>query len=345
MMRTRVRRVAVLLVSLLAIGELVLRIDQYRPLRRRARPLIYTPDPESGFRFVPGAHGDLCIPGICKTVEINSLGYIGREFPKRRTPGARRLLVVATSDATGFYTSSGESYVTLLGRDLATALPGVEVLNFSIDGAGRDAQNAVRATNAALEYAPDLVLLQTYLPMSSSPCTRSTYRGYVLNYRAGSSEAFAAATREIDGLEQSSVFTTAYSWSFLLRALTLYYFRKSTSDAAQLARIFVDKRYEADCPQVRLGLEQSVETLRRMRAQLAAGGTALTLLVTDPASRKASVAYGFDAIRMRYPQGAAFHDGHESHLNERGQEALADQLRADVLKRLEMTANNTLRGL
>src|SRR5689334_4614077 len=105
----RIRRpwrlfVIITLLTAPVVAEIVTRVRYGRYLRDRAFPLIYQPDPELGYRYKPSSAGLLCIPNLCRKVEINANGYVGPPFSEKKRPGDYRIVVISHSDGTGIWT-------------------------------------------------------------------------------------------------------------------------------------------------------------------------------------------------------------------------------------------------
>jgi lysophospholipase L1-like esterase len=90
--------------------------------------------------------------------EINADGFRGPRLPRARTPGVVRLLFLGDSTTFGWPYRYGDTYVALVGADLAErGLGPVEVINAGVPG-----QSIVQIRNKLdrqLEYGPDVVFL------------------------------------------------------------------------------------------------------------------------------------------------------------------------------------------
>src|SRR5262249_42589786 len=88
----------------------------------------------------------------------NALGYPGPDFRREKRPGVFRIAALGDSFAVGPAVPFSENYLTLL----ETALPGVEVYNFGVSGAGpREYQEILQRD--VWPYQPDLVLLSVFV--------------------------------------------------------------------------------------------------------------------------------------------------------------------------------------
>src|SRR5262249_25833881 len=100
-----------------------------------------------GHRLVPGHDYGAGLRG-------NSLGYPGPEFRKDKPGGRLRIAALGNSFAIGPTVPFAENYLTVL----EARLPGVELYNFGVSGAGlRDYVAILRSD--VWEYQPDLVLV------------------------------------------------------------------------------------------------------------------------------------------------------------------------------------------
>jgi lysophospholipase L1-like esterase len=88
----------------------------------------------------------------------NSLGYPGPEFERPKAPGVFRVAALGDSFAVGPAVPFSDNYLTLLGR----RLPGVQVYNFGVSGAGpREYLAVLRRDGWA--HQPDAVLLSVFV--------------------------------------------------------------------------------------------------------------------------------------------------------------------------------------
>ena len=125
-------------------------------------PALLVTDPGVGKRYVPGFHGRVFVDEAGREVEvrINSAGFRGPEWARRKAPGGLRVAVVGDSMTAGIATDEERTFVRRLESALAAQWPGrpVEVMNFGVSSASTGAE-LVTWREAVAGYAPDLVLL------------------------------------------------------------------------------------------------------------------------------------------------------------------------------------------
>jgi SGNH hydrolase-like domain, acetyltransferase AlgX len=88
----------------------------------------------------------------------NALGYPGPEFARDRRPGVRRVAALGNSFAVGPTVPFDQNYLTLLER----LVPGVEVYNFGVSGAG-PREYYLTAREHVAGFTPDLVLVSLFV--------------------------------------------------------------------------------------------------------------------------------------------------------------------------------------
>lgn len=144
-----------LLVSLL-VGEGLVRL--LSPIG----PSLLVTDPVVGKRFLPGFRGRVFVDEAERDVEvrINSAGFPGPEWPRRKPEGGLRIAAVGDSMTAAIATDEGRRFVSRLQGSLAaeSAPRPVEVLNFGVSSAST-ASELARWRAVVAGYAPDLVLL------------------------------------------------------------------------------------------------------------------------------------------------------------------------------------------
>ena len=113
-------------------------------------------DPLLGIRWVPGVKG-WADAGFL--VRVNQSGFRSdREFEPRKKPGTSRMLLFGDSFTAGHGVSNGRRYGDVLER----LVPGLEVLNFGINGTGTD-QHYLAFREMAPQLEHDLVMIGVYV--------------------------------------------------------------------------------------------------------------------------------------------------------------------------------------
>jgi lysophospholipase L1-like esterase len=125
-------------------------------------PALLVTDPGVGKRFVPGFHGTIFVDEAEREVElrINSAGFPGPEWPRRKPEGGLRIAVLGDSMTAAIATDEERRFVQRLEASLAAELAPrpVEVLNFGVSSAST-ASEIVKWRGIVAGYSPDLVLL------------------------------------------------------------------------------------------------------------------------------------------------------------------------------------------
>ncbi len=326
--------ISLLIIPLVA--EIVTRVRYDHHLRHRSFPCIYEPDPVLGYRYKPSSTGLLCIPDLCRTVQINESGYFGTPFSEKKRPGDYRIAVISHSDGTGIWTVDGESFVTLFRRRIEAISDHIEVLNLSVDGKDRDLEHLALAREAVRRYAPDLVLLHIHVPFVSRHQTREVYRGYVITYRADWPETRATATRAIDYIESQTFAKAVYEASYFVRALTAAYFTRSSSSLAWLLQTNMTNKYLAGTPAIPESAKRSIEELLEARRAFAGAGARLVLLGEkgNKSLKQASVDSELDLVTFDVPSDEDSVLPNNAHLTHKGHDAVAEELYDQLVPRL-----------
>jgi lysophospholipase L1-like esterase len=162
-----------------------------KPLSTQAnhRPLVYQPDPDIGYRYLPGSSDYIERYEYRQPVQINSGGFFDDEYPEVPPPGVTRIAAIGDSFTAGFQVGRGRNYPDVLEDVLNEAgLPDCpcEVLNFGLDGTGA-LQQVFILEKMALNYQPDIVVVTIHstdlMDAGVGTVHRDLYRGYLLVYR------------------------------------------------------------------------------------------------------------------------------------------------------------------
>jgi len=112
---------------------------------------------EPGQEFV-----DRILPDLPYHVRINSLGFRGAEFPRRKEPGALRILCLGDSYTFGPYVDDDQALPAVLGRVLSASrrpgAPPVDVINGGANGFTLADELAFLTTKSP-EVQPDVVIV------------------------------------------------------------------------------------------------------------------------------------------------------------------------------------------
>jgi hypothetical protein len=144
-------------------------------------------------------------------------------------------MVFGSSSVEGIWGNNTESFPATVNRMLRENGYHAEVVNCGLSGASRDLMNVNLAKEMAAIYHPDLVLLESPLPMSNVYCYRDFYNGYSITYTGDNSEERAhsrwAARVKVDLLHRHRLVTDLYDLSYCFR----YWARQSLDTPGNLA--------------------------------------------------------------------------------------------------------------
>jgi lysophospholipase L1-like esterase len=125
-------------------------------------PALLVTDRVVGRRFLPGYEGRVFVDeaGRKVAVRINSDGFPGPEWPRRRTADGLRVAVIGDSMTAAIATDEERRFVRRLQDALQADAPSrpVEVMNFGVSSASTGSE-LVTWRAVASRYAPDVVLL------------------------------------------------------------------------------------------------------------------------------------------------------------------------------------------
>ncbi len=186
-------------------------------------PTLYQPDPEMGYRYVPGGRSYIQRLEFRGEVEINSDGFFDSELPQARRAGVARVVTLGDSFVAGLEAGRGRNYPDQL-ENLLGGSGGhpTEVFNLGMDGIGT-LEAKVIFERYALAYEPDVVLVSFYRndiwDVTKGIVHRDVHRGYVLIYRTEAQRAELAAEVDRTLAGGRGLLRAAIQRSYLLRAL------------------------------------------------------------------------------------------------------------------------------
>ncbi len=313
------------------LAEGYLRLAYSDVLVIQENPRVYAPHETFGYAYIPGTHGRICRPGVCRDFQINDDGYLGVRALRERTMHLQRIALVDDSNGTGIWQASGDNYAVQLESRLRSAGHRVEVLNFSVDGRFRDVENARIARQRALEYLPDVLLLSIGLPFVSASPQRAVYGEYVVQYPRDVPNSLGVAQREIDFIESHGLFKWTYGVSFLVRGSTQWFMHRSSTQLARYLEAFVSKTWNGPLLGSPESLTNSVAMLREIsRLQEEHGG--ILVLFGDPGSVVAGFArdFRFNYIGVKTPQGAQMRHERDIHWTEPAHRQVSAELAQEL---------------
>ena len=117
-------------------------------------------DPLIGYRYLPSL--DMTLPrpgGGTYHFQTNSRGIrASREYPFKKRPGTTRIILCGDSMSAGQFVSNEQR----MSEQLERRVPGLEVINLSLEGSGTD-QQLLLYESLGLQYEHDLVILMPFL--------------------------------------------------------------------------------------------------------------------------------------------------------------------------------------
>jgi carbamoyltransferase len=136
--------------------------------------------PTIGFTYMPSAKLRMPAPGGGYLVRTNGAGFRSdREFERERTPGKFRALVFGDSQTAGDGGANAARYTDLVEK----AVPGLELYNYALSGAGPDQHYLAYRECADVEH--DLLVVALYVEN-----IRRVARSIVQSLDADGAEAF-----------------------------------------------------------------------------------------------------------------------------------------------------------
>jgi lysophospholipase L1-like esterase len=131
-------------------------------------PLLWEPDPELGWKHVPGTRRHHTDEGDGHVV-INSLGQRDRPRTLERSPGSLRIAVFGDSLTEALQVDLEQTFCSILEEKLSSPGRKVEVLNFGVSGYSPVQELISLKRNGPL-YRPDVAVLALFLDNDVSGC-------------------------------------------------------------------------------------------------------------------------------------------------------------------------------
>lgn len=152
-----------MILLLLGAELLVRRLDPQEVRGWGERPALEM-DSQFGWKLIPSQTTRLRWLSYDYTVEANSLGFPGPEYPEKKPEGVYRILVTGDAFTSAEGVDTGQSWVRLLESRLNEMVGGkkVEVLNFSMTGYGPN-QYAEVVREFAPRFQPDLIIVEVFV--------------------------------------------------------------------------------------------------------------------------------------------------------------------------------------
>jgi hypothetical protein len=140
-------------------------------------PLMWRPDPEIGWRHIPGASAHWTEEGDAY-VKINTLGLRDVERTVSKPVGVFRIAVFGDSMTEGVQVNLDQTYTQVLERGLRKRGLNIEVLNFGVNGFS-PLQGYLFYERAGKRFQPDLVLHAVFTDNDIADCDPKLAAGQV----------------------------------------------------------------------------------------------------------------------------------------------------------------------
>ena len=218
-----IKWIVVLIFFLVLSTEITLRIACKQKLCKW-ESIKFEADPMLGYRYMPNIRNTFRNSAFTHQYTTNSLGFPGYDFSYSKKPDYFRIMVVGTSDDTGFYTDGPSGYVELLNDLFKKSKSNIEVINMSMEGKYRSLINMKLITDELPKYEPDLILYgQNEFPFSHKANFRTTYKGVCICY-TNYNENLDSAKRFIDRYLMHKPFEAhLFDYSYIMRLIYTYY--------------------------------------------------------------------------------------------------------------------------
>ena len=175
----RIKITFFIILGIIFLTEIILRLTYNKKLAKW-HAMEYIPDTLIGYRYKPDAlflNSNLAYSNQCKS---NKYGFPGDNFEVKKERGQYRIIIVGTSDDTGFSSNGDQSYAKRLNNIFEQNKYNVEVINCSIDGNDRIVRNMLLIRNELVRYHPNLILLHNQFPLKDKIRYRETYKGNII---------------------------------------------------------------------------------------------------------------------------------------------------------------------
>ncbi|PCH94227.1 MAG: hypothetical protein COB85_05870 [Bacteroidetes bacterium] len=325
---------AALAVTLIAIFitislEVFIRARYFELLKIRAYPLIYKPDIKTGYKYRPNTKAKICIPGVCKTFMINNNGYYGPSFEVAKDQNIFRIAVVGSSESTGIWMQGDENFSMKLQNLCNKVGCKVEVLNFARDGRWRGVYSLNIIKQDVMRYQPDIVLLNTSMPLVRATFGRDIYKGFVLIYNLDSEYSKKWCKDRADYILDQEFLTHMYDISYIVRAATRYYWMHVKKWPSSIIKSFVTKRIQAKhINHEPLTIKSSLDLIQEMQERLHSIQSKLLLFEFEHNKEYTLFAnnHKLPYINLGIQNNARLLNPYNKHFNERGHEVIARKL-------------------
>jgi lysophospholipase L1-like esterase len=266
----------------LAGGEALLRFLRPPQLAIVRYPCIYRPDPELGFRYVPGSSGRVAAHfEIDNPVAINSQGFYDDE-PALGDPPLR-VLAAGDSFTAAMNVPIDRVWTSVAERALREAgRAGADVVNLGIDGTGTDVHAALLRESAE-RFAPDAIVLAFFAndveDVLRGRFERECHSGFVLSYQTPAQRD--ALRARIDAHRDRRIPILLYQSSYLVRLASAPFLPRSSPFRMEFQQ---PARAELGEPDRAAGRERLRAALADFEALAAACGCRVLVAPVPPRS-------------------------------------------------------------
>jgi hypothetical protein len=225
-MRNKLLNISKYLTFSLLVGyigcEVYLRIYKAENLKLTSYPLVYASDSVVGYRGIPYQKGYIKRPSIEKSFVLNNHGFLGPDFYPEHPDSIFRVMVFGSSYVEGIWGNNKQSFPAIANDLFKKNGYKVEVINCGLSGSNRDILNMALVKEMSAIYHPNLVLLESALPINNVYCFRDFYKGYSITFTGdnGAERAHSkwAAQTKVEILGEHKLVTDIYDLSYCFRS-------------------------------------------------------------------------------------------------------------------------------
>lgn len=319
--------------------EAYLRKYYREELKTETFPQIYQPDAFYNYCYIPGKAATHVAPSTDAKMQVNTQGFIGRDFQVEKKSNTFRIMVASYSFM------SGGSIVGLVQEKFdKMGFHNIEVDNCSIDGVNLNWHHCLMIKNKLLKYNPDLILYETGIPFNREDYTRECYKGYILEYTTGSQADRDLCRGRIDEIENNWFLRGLYDASYIVRAVCKrlvdrHEFDQGTFTQKYIAPYRRKKILSGLFPNYQYTVEKTMVELKKLSGEVDSAGGKLVLFdfFTDQNSFKKDICaqWGIHLINLDISSGY-YNDAlklqYDTHPNQRGYEEIADRIFQNLYK-------------
>lgn len=219
----RVLMIVISLIVTLVLAEIAVSIifnratlgRQNKETFKRAMGTAFANDNVLPFRLIPGTY-DL---GSGKTITINSLGYRGQKFARKKHEGIIRILFLGDSFTYGFAMDDEDTLPRLVEKHLLQHFSNVEVINAGFHG-GSQQQYELYLKTEGFSLDPDIIVISS---LADNDITDSNFNYVMERGEDGLPTKISDGLRALNGFRY---YTTLPIWLYeipVLKRSTLWY--------------------------------------------------------------------------------------------------------------------------